>query len=47
MFTPWSNISNAFDKSRNIVMGNWLLFNCVVILSTISRAAVELWGLKP
>ena len=45
----WSSVSNDFDKSRNIRMGNWLLFKCVVILSTISRAAysVEWWGLKP
>ena len=45
----WSSVSNTFDKSRNILMGNWLLSKCVVILSTISRAAcsVEWWGLKP
>ena len=44
----WSSVSNAFNKSRNILMGNWLLSKCVVILSTISRAAysVEWWGLK-
>ena len=42
-----SNVSNAFNKSRNILMGNWLLSKCVVILSTISRAAysVEWWGI--
>ena len=45
----WSSVSNAFDKSRNILMGNWLLSKCVVILSTISRAtySVEWWGLNP
>ena len=45
----WSRVSNAFNKSINILMGNWLLSNCVVILSTLSRAAysVECWGLKP
>ena len=32
----WSSVSNVFDKSRNILMGNWLLSNCVVIRSTIS-----------
>ena len=41
----WSRVSNAFDKSRNIMMRKWLLSNCVMILSTISRAthSVE-WG---
>ena len=45
----WSSVSNAFDKSRNVLMGNWLLSNRAVILSTISRAAnsVEWWGLQP
>ena len=45
----WSSVSNVFDKSRNIMMGNWLLSKCVVILSNFSRAAylIEWWGLKP
>ena len=45
----WSIVSNAFNESRNILMGNLLLSNCVVILSTFSRAAysVEWFGQKP
>ena len=44
----WSSVLNVFDKSRTILMDNWLLSNCVVIRSTISRAAysAEWWGLK-